>query len=276
MLFLISAGLTLIFGVLNVINIAHGSFYMFGAYTAYLMMSSEITLIQYGGFWIALIISGVVVGIIGGIVERGIIKRIYDEDHIMQLLLTFSLVIVFDNFINIVFGSEFKSVTMPSLLQFQINVLDVVVPVYNLFLVGIGVIIACILTALFRYTQYGKSIRAAAQDREMAAALGVNIPLIYTSIFVLGSVLAGLGGALSAPYSTIHPTMGEEIIIDAFIVVVIGGLGSFTGAIIGSLLIGFLNSITFVVMPELQSVLPFLIMSVVILIRPGGLMGVEE
>lgn len=276
LLFLAAVGLTLIFGVLDVLNFAHGSLYMLGAYfTFFLVGATGILAGIPGAFWIALVLAPLLVALIGVVMERFIIRPVYDQDHEFQLLLTFGLVLILDNGARILWGTDFRSVSPPELLNFQVSLFGSGYPFYNIFLIIVGVLAALVMWLLFERTRIGKTVRASSQDRDIANALGVNVPLVFTGTFFLGSLLAGLGGALAAPYQSIQPTMGESIIIESFIIVVIGGLGSFSGAFVGALLIGVVNSLAFLYAPSLQPIIPFLLVAAVLLTRPAGLFGKE-
>lgn len=274
LLFLIAIGLTLIFGVLGVLNFAHGSLYMLGAYFTFFLVTGTGTLGLFEGrFWLTVLLAALFVAIIGGFLERVIISRVYDADHSIQILLTFALVLIIDNGVRFVWGTSFRSVEVPSVLNFQLNALGLVLPAYNLFLIAAGATMALLLWAVFRFTKAGKIVRAAAEDRDTTSALGINVPLVFTSVFVAGSALAGLGGALAAPFQSVQPAMGENIIINAFIVVVVGGLGSFAGTLVAALLIGIVRALTFLVEPRAVAFIPFALMAVVLLVRPEGLFG---
>lgn len=276
LLFLAAVGLTLIFGVLDVLNFAHGSLYMLGAYFTYFLVSEDGLLASLpGSFWLALVIAPLLVALVGVVLERFIIRPIYDHDHVFQLLLTFALVLVIDNGARIVWGTSFRSVSAPEALAFQVSLFGSGYPFYNVFLIFVGGFAALAMWLLFERTRVGKTVRASSQDRNIANALGVNVPLVFTGTFLLGSFLAGLGGALAAPYQTIQPAMGESIIVESFIVVVIGGLGSFGGAFVGALLIGVVNSLAFLYAPSLQPIIPFALVAIVLLTRPAGLFGTE-
>jgi branched-chain amino acid transport system permease protein len=277
LLFLAAVGLTMVFGVLNVLNFAHGSFYMLGAYFTWILTSPELygTSLSFfvGSFWISMILAVALVAVVGGIVEILFIRRIYDHDHIFQLLLTFALVLVIDFGVRIIWGTEFRTMSVPPIFDGQVSILGRTVPMYNVFIIAAGFLVAVVFWLLLNRTQIGKQVRAAAEDRETTAAMGINVPVLYTGVFIVGSALAGLGGALAAPYQAIQPTMGENIIIEAFIVVVIGGLGSFTGAFVVSLAIGVVSGLLFHLLPGLQSLAPYLLMILVLMIRPSGLFG---
>ena len=275
-LFLAAIGLTLIFGVLGVLNFAHGSLYMMGAYFTVLLFSAEGLPVISGNFWALLLLAPLLVAVVGGIMERFVIRQIYDHDHEFQLLLTFALVLVLDNGVRILFGARPRSMSIPSELQFSVGIAGKSFAAYNLFLIGIGAITIVLLWSLFNYTQFGRRVRAASQDREIADAHGINVLGIFTVVFFLGSFLAGLGGALAAPYQSINPALGETIIIESFIIVVIGGLGSFGGALVAALLIGLVNSTAFLILPSFEPYIPFVLMAAILLVKPAGLFGRGE
>jgi len=276
LLFLIAVGLTLIFGLLGILNFAHGSFYMLGAYLTFTLLSG------FGGsgpltsnFWIAAVVSSLAIGLLGIIIERTLIQPMYGRDHIFQLLLTFGLVLMIDNGARIIWGTSFRSVSVPSSLDFEMQLLGASVLMYNLFVIASGLVVAVAVWLFFAKSKTGKRIRAASEDRETADALGINVPLLYTVVFFVGSVLAGFGGAIATGYKSIYPAMGESIIINSFIVVVVGGMGSFAGAFIGSLLIGLTESIAFMMFPEIRAYIPYVLMAGILLVRPEGLFGGE-
>lgn len=274
-LFLAAVGLTLVFGVLDVLNFAHGSLYMLGAYFTFFLVSAKggVLGIFGGNFWVAVLVSAIAVAIIGAIIERFIIRPVYDQDHTFQLLLTFALVLVLDNGARILFGTSYRSVSVPESLAFQVQIFGRGFPAYSLFIIVAGGIAAIGMLLLFEKTRIGKIVRAASEDREMADALGINVPAVFTLVFLFGAALAGLAGGLAAPQQSVTPSLGEHIIIDAFIIVVIGGMGSFSGAFVGALLIGLTESLAFVLIPQFEPMIPFALMAVVIILRPAGLFG---
>lgn len=276
LLFLAAVGLTLIFGVLGVLNFAHGSLYMLGAYFTYFLLNSTGKMgFLNGRFWVVIFLAAILVSLIGGFIERFIIRFVYDHDHSFQLILTFALVLVLDNAARIFWGTHFRSLSVPDSLAFQVDFILFTYPAYPLFLIILGSGIGVMLWAIFNYTRVGKVIRAAAEDRGISNALGINVPRLFTLTFIFGSALAGLAGALAAPYQSISPAMGQSIIIDAFIVVVLGGLGSFSGAFVGAMLIGIVQAISFQINPALEPIIPFALMAGILLIRPTGIFGKE-
>lgn len=272
LLFLAAIGLSLIFGVLDVLNFAHGSLYMLGAYGTFFAYSMDVAYNPFfGRFWLSILIAVLLVSAIGFLMEVTVIRPIYEADHIMQLLLTFALILIIDNGVRIIWGTGFRSVPTPEPLTFSVSIFGRTMPVYSLFLIAVGSLVAIGIWAMFRFTDIGKTIRAAAEDRETAGAIGINVPAVFTIVFLFGSGLAALGGALAAPYRSIHPAMGESIIIDVFIVVVIGGLGSFTGTLVAAILIGVGSSLLYLINPAFQTLTPFILMILILMIKPEGL-----
>ncbi|HEY7648738.1 MAG TPA: branched-chain amino acid ABC transporter permease [Methylomirabilota bacterium] len=270
-LFLIAAGLSLIFGVLRVLNFAHGSFYMLGAYLAY-------QFVQWAGagpgrFWWAVLGAAVGIALLGGLVERLLLRHLYGKDELYQLLFTYALVLILSDVAKVAWGTGQLSVSRPSGLTGAAHVAGTVVPYYNLFILLLGPAIALVFWVVLYRTRVGRFIRAAALDREMLGTLGVNVGRLYTGVFVLGSFMAGLGGALVTPVKTIVPGMDVEIIVEAFIVVVIGGLGSFWGTFLGALVYGQVLSFGILIVPRFSIFSVFALMAVVLILRPWGLLG---
>jgi branched-chain amino acid transport system permease protein len=265
-IWLVASGLTLIFGVLRVLNFAHGSFYMLGAYFCYTCLK-----ILGINFWLGLVVGPLAICAIGYLVERYLLRRVYDLDLPYQLLLTFALVLIFDELVKIVWGAgSIGSPTVPG-LSGSISIAGRNFPEYNIFIIIVGPLVALALWALLEKSWWGRIIRAAASDREMASAIGVNVPTLFTGVFVFGAWLSAIGGALAVPYVGLLTTgMGEGIIINAFVVVVIGGLGSLKGAFLGALFIGLLNSFGTRFIPALDMFLTFILMGAVLLWRPQG------
>jgi branched-subunit amino acid ABC-type transport system permease component len=265
-LWLISAGLTIIFGVLGVINFAHGSLFMVGAYMAYTF---------YGPvglpFALSVLLSLAVVAILGLVMERGFLRRLYHLDHAYQLLLTFGFVLVLDDAVEIIWGGVFKIPPIPHFLEGAWRVFGRPFPVYNAFLIAVGILVGIVLWVLFEKTWWGRMVRATASDREMANAIGINVPWVYSAVFVVGAMLAALGGALGTPVRVAAPGIGAAMIIQAFIITVIGGLGSLKGAFVGSLIVGILSAYGTLFFPVFELFFSFVIMTVVLLVRPQGL-----
>lgn len=270
-LFLISSGLSLIFGVLRILNFAHGSFYMLGAYLTYHFTSLFHT--TPGHFWMAVIFGSFSVAILGGIIERFLLRRLYIHEQLNQLLFTYALVLLISDLVKIIWGTEQLSVPRPPILKGSIPIFDQFFPLYNLFIILLGPIIAFLFWLILYRTRYGRIIRAAALDRETLGALGVNVNKLFTIVFMIGCWLGGLGGALVSPVTAIVPGMDVHIIINAFIVVVIGGLGSFWGTLLGAVIIGQMISFGILILPKLSIVFIYILMVIVLILRPWGLLG---
>ena len=267
-LWLLAAGLTIVFGVLGVLNFAHGSLFMLGAYFAFTF---------YGlwgvNFWLAIALSLVSVGVVGYLLERFFLRHIYDEDHAYQLLLTFGFILIFDDAVKMVWGGVAKIPSMPGFFEGTLSAFGRPFPIYNLFIIGAGLVVAVVLWLIFEKTWWGKMVRASASDREMASAIGVNIPTIFTGVFVFGAMLAALGGALGTPVRVVAPGIGSAMIIQAFIITVIGGLGNLKGAFVGAVIVGVLSAYGILLFPVFELFLIFLIMAVVLMVKPQGLFG---
>ena len=273
-LFLVSAGLQLVFGVQKIFNLACGSFYALGAYVG---VSAVAAFTGAGGppilFILPLAVAGLAVGAVGLVVERGLLRFVYDRDETFQLLLTFALVLMMEDAIRLTWGTAPRSTSGHYLLYGQARVLGAVVPVYNLIVIAASVAIAAGLGYMLTRTAFGRIIRAAADNREMAEALGVDMRGVYARVFTLGTALGTLGGALVIPATAAMSEMGIELIVEAFAVVVIGGLGSMRGALVGALVVGVLRSVAISVYPEIEMLLIYLIVIAVLLLRPRGLFG---
>jgi branched-chain amino acid transport system permease protein len=273
-LFLVSVGMSLIFGVTRIVNLAHGAFYMVGAY---LMVTLVEVLPDHAlSFWLALLLAPLGVGALGGLVEMGLLRRIYHRDPLMQLILTFGLILVIGTLVLLVWGPDNKSVSRPEALAGSIRVFGQPFPSYYLLVLALAPVVAVGLWLIFYRTRWGTLIRAATVDREMLGALGVNVASLYTQVFIFGSWLAGVGGALSAPTVAVALGMDGDVLTTAFVVVVIGGLGSFAGSFISALLVGELQSFGILIFPAVSIVLLFAIMAVVLIVRPWGLLGHPE
>lgn len=270
-LFLIASGLSLIFGVLRVLNFAHGSFYMLGAYMAW-------QVVQWAGrepgrFWWAALGAALAVAALGGLVERLLLQRLYGREELDQLLFTYALVLILSDAAKVFWGTGQLSVARPPGLTGSLRLFGATVPHYNLFVLLLGPALALVFWIVLHRTRAGRLIRAAALDREMLGALGVNVQRLYTGVFALGSFLAGLGGALVSPVKSIVPGMDVEIIVEAFIVVVIGGLGSFWGTFLGALVYGQVLAFGILVIPRFSIFSVFALMAAVLIVRPWGLLG---
>jgi branched-chain amino acid transport system permease protein len=271
-LFLVASGLSIIFGVSRIVNFAHGSLYMLGAYIAYSVITSLDPQNSFS-FWSAIILAACCVALIGGIIETVILRRIYHAPELFQLLATFGVVLMIQDITLTVWGAEDKLGPRAPGLQSFVLILGNRFPSYELFLIVIGPIMLGLLWLLFNRTRWGTLVRAATLDREMVGALGVNQRMLFTSVFMFGSLLAGLGGALQLPREAITLHMDLAMITEVFVVVVIGGLGSITGAYLAAILIGLVHAFGIVLFPKITLVLAFLVMAIVLVIKPYGLLG---
>ena len=268
LLFLVAAGLTLIFGVLKVINFTHGSFYMLGAYLALSVYKIS------DSFTLAVVCAGAGVALFGLVFERLFMSRVYGSNVLMQLLVCYAFILMLDDAVKLIWGAEFRSMGMPAVFQRPpILLAGGVIPVFYLFLIVIALAFGTILWLVIARTRIGKIVRAAAHNPTMTSAPGINTGLIYGSVFAAGGLLAGLAGALAAPVRSMASGMGMSILIESFIVTVIGGMGSIGGALAGSLLIGLIRSFGSIGFPLFTEGIMFLFMAMVLVIKPSGLFG---
>jgi branched-chain amino acid transport system permease protein len=266
LLFLLSSGLTLIFGIMGVINLAHGSFYMIGAYLAYWLAQWT------GSLWLALPLAILIAFVLGLLLETMIFRRLYRRDHLYQVLLTFGLILIFEELRSILFGDDVHGVPMPALLNFSIPLTDTLsYPVYRLFVTAVCLAIAALMYFVIHRTRTGMRIRAGTSNRDMAASLGVNMPMLFALVFAAGVALAAFAGAIAAPISSVFPGMGNQILIICFVVVVIGGIGSINGALIASLAVGAADTLGKVIAAEYSAIAVYLVMAVILLWRPQGI-----
>ena len=273
-LFIVASGLSIIFGVTRIVNFAHGSFYMLGAFIAFTLVT---TLPRTPlGFWGGVLAASFLVGLIGVVMEMVILRRIYRAPELFQLLATFGVVLVIQDVALKIWGAEELLGPRVPGLRGAVEIMGKRFPEYNLAIIAIGPVVLLGLWLLFRRTRWGRLVRAATQDREMVAALGVNQRWLFTSVFFLGSMLAGLGGALQVPRDAANLAMDLNVISEAFVVVVVGGMGSVTGAFLAALLIGVLQAFGILIFPKATLILVFLVMAVVLVVRPYGLMGKPE
>lgn len=269
LLFLLASGLSLIFGIMGVLNLAHGSFYMVGAYLAF-WLSREL-----GNMWLAIPVELAMVLLIGLILESALFSRLYHRDHLQQVLLSFGLILIFEELRSIFFGDDVHGVPVPPLLRASIPLTDTLsYPVYRLFISAACLLIAGLMYVVIQQTRVGMMIRAGSTNREMVQSLGINIKLIYRWVFALGVTLAAAAGMIAAPVSSVYPGMGNQILIICFVVVVVGGIGSIKGALISALAIGIVDTLGQVLLPEFSGVAVYLLMAVILLWRPQGLFRV--
>lgn len=287
MLFLMSAGLTLVFGVMGLINLAHGSLFMIGAFACAWISEA------LGSFWLGLGAGFIAAAIVGALVEVAIIRRLYNRDHLDQVLATFSLILIFTEGTRWVFGDRPLWLDIPQALTGSITLYEgLTYPLYRLFIIVVGVVLAASLYLLITKTRLGMRIRAGESDREMIGALGVNIKVLYTIVFALGAALAGIAGSLIGAIQSVQVGMGEPVLILAFVVIVIGGIGSIHGALIASILVGLVDTLGRVFLPQifalfmesadattvgsaLASTSIYLLMALVLIWKPKGLFSVH-
>ena len=265
--FLMGVGLTIIFGMMNFVNFAHGVFYAAGAFFCYQFVQWT------GSFWVGLILAPIAVGILALALEQLLVRRLYDISHAVQILITIGVMLVIRELALIVWGTVPKPVAVPDLLQGVIFLGDFAYPKYRVFIIFITALIALGLWFLLDKTRFGINIRAGSENPRMVSLLGINIERLFALTFVLGIALAGLGGALIAPIRGADAFMGVEALGIAFVVVVIGGMGSFTGALVGGIVVGLVQSFGSIVWPQGASVLIYTVMALIILVRPNGLFG---
>ncbi len=268
-LFTVCAGLSFVLGVLRVPNIAHGSLYMIGAFATF---SISQLFGGSGGFWISLVLAPLVVAAISLIAERGLFRHLYQREHLMLLLFTFALALILGDLVKIFWGAEYRSVPAPDILKGSVSLMGASFPRYNLFLIFAGLLVALALWLFVNRTKIGKISRAAAVDRDMVALLGINVSWVFAAAFVIGCCLAGLGGALVAPTVSITLGMDHTLIIEAFLIVTIGGLGNMWGALVGSLIFGITQSLGVLFLPQFAIVFPYAAVVIVLLVRPKGLL----
>ncbi len=266
LLFMLAAGLTLIFGIMGVVNLAHGSFYMLGAYLAYALSA------QLQSLTFAIVVGAALSVAFGLLLEWLLFRHFYHRDHLDQVLLTFGLIYVFEEIRSIVWGNDVHGVKIPELLDFSIPLTDTLsYPVYRLFMSGVCIVLAIGLYLLIGKTRLGMKIRAGAFNRDMTEALGINIKLIHAIVFALGVGLASIAGMIAAPVSSVYPNMGSQVLIMCFVVVVIGGIGSVRGALIAAILVGLVDTFGKVLVPGIASMLVYALMAAVLLFKPEGL-----
>lgn len=269
LLFVIAVGLNIVFGVLNVINFAHGALYMFGAYIAYSCM-----VVLGLSFWLTLIVAPIVVAVLAVIIDRVMLRFIYDREVTDSLLLTFGLLLILNESVRQIWGTGIHVVEPPAGLEGSITLFSgITYPTYSLFVMLVGLLVLAGLWYLFNHTRAGKVMRASALDHEMAQVLCINTRLVVTGAFAFGAWLAAVGGVVAAPMRAIDPGMGDKIIIESFIVVVIGGLGNFPGTLLGAIILGLLHGFGGRYFPGIHLVLPFIGMAIVLLIKPRGLLS---
>ena len=270
LLFLVASGLTLIFGMMGVLNFAHGVLYMLGAYFSFSI------LVWTGQFWLSLILAPFMVALIGIVIERFLLRKVHAFGHAHELLLTFGIAYIVEELVKMIWGSESLLVKLPPILSGSISLFGAEYPVYRLFILGISVLVFMLLFLVLFRTRTGIIVRAAVANKNMVDALGFDVSMIFLLLFGMGAWLAGLAGVIGGPYLITNPGMAATIIIDLFVVVVVGGLGSIQGALIASLIIGQLQSLGILFVPQFAIVFQFILMALVLIFRPHGLMGESQ
>ena len=266
LLFMLAAGLTLIFGIMGVVNLAHGSFYMLGAYMAWSLSAA------FDSLLLAIVVGAVLSVALGLALEWLLFRHFYHRDHLDQVLLTFGLIYIFEEVRSLIWGDDVHAVQVPELLNWSIPLTDTLsYPVYRLVMSGICVALAIGLYLLISKTRLGMKIRAGAFNRDMTEALGINIRLIHAVVFALGVGLASIAGMIASPISSVYPNMGGSVLIMCFVVVVIGGIGSVRGALISALLVGLVDTFGKVLVPQVAGMLVYMLMAAVLLYKPEGL-----
>jgi branched-chain amino acid transport system permease protein len=270
LLFLVSAGLTLVFGLMNVLNFSHAAIYMLGAYLSYTVLKMT------GQFWLSLILCPLLLFILGAAIERFLLRRVHAHGHVHELLLTFGLAYVITEGVKWIWGNYPLAVNVNGILSGTVNLLGISYPIYRIFIFLCAVIVGILMALILNKTRLGIILRAAVNDGEMVNALGINVPAIFTSVFAFGAARSGLAGVIAGPLLSTYPGMAHEILVDAFVVIVVGGFGSLGGAVIASLLIGELQSFGVLLFPSLSLALVYLLMAAVLIIKPFGLFGEEQ
>ena len=267
LLFLVASGLTLVFGIMGIINLAHGSFYMIGAYLAFVLTSATGSLVMAIALGIPLALA------FGAFLEWALFAHLYKRDHLEQVLLTYGLILIFEQLRSLLVGDDVHGVAIPAFLDASIQLTDVMsYPVYRLAISAVCIVLAIALYFLIQRTRLGMMIRAGNDDRTMVESLGININMIYRIVFALGVALAALAGKLASPISSVFPNMGSHVLIISFVIVVIGGIGSVWGALVAALIVGFADTFGKVLVPELSGIVVYVVMAVVLLWRPEGIL----
>ncbi len=267
LLFLVASGLTLVFGIMGIINLAHGSFYMIGAYLAFVLTSATGSLVMAIALGIPLALA------FGAFLEWALFAHLYKRDHLEQVLLTYGLILIFEQLRSLLVGDDVHGVAIPAFLDASIQLTEVMsYPVYRLAISAVCIVLAIALYFLIQRTRLGMMIRAGNDDRTMVESLGININMIYRIVFALGVALAALAGMLASPISSVFPNMGSHVLIISFVIVVIGGIGSVWGALVAALIVGFADTFGKVLVPELSGIVVYVVMAVVLLWRPEGIL----
>lgn len=267
LLFLVSSGLTLVFGMMNVLNFAHASFYMLGAYFA-------LAIARYTGqFWLTLVLAPLLLLVVGALVERFLLRRVHVLGHVHELLLTFGLAYIIQEAVKWIWGNNPQAVSVGGLLAATVSLGGIVYPVYRLFIFALSVVVGLAMALVIFKTRIGIIVRAAVNDAAMVNALGVNVPYVFMGVFAVGAALSGLAGVAAGPLLGVFPGMAGSILVDAFVVIVVGGMGSLGGAVLASFIIGQLQSFGVLLFPDFSLALTYMLMALVLVIKPEGLFG---
>ncbi len=269
-LFLLASGLTLIFGMMGILNLAHATFFMLSAYLCYQVIAWT------GSFWLALLIAPIVTGIIGVLLERFLLRKVHAFGHIGELILTVGVSLVILESVKVFWGTESLPVPVPNVLQGLVTVGGLDYPIYRLFIIGLSLVILIVLMLILYKTRLGMVVRAAVSDADMVDALGINVPLVFMLVFGVGTWMAGVAGVAIAPILTVFPGLADQVGMDAFIVVVVGGFGSLGGALLVAIICGLLNSYGVQFVSQLAPVLMYIFMAIVLVFKPMGLFGERE
>ena len=271
LLFLVASGLTLIFGIMGVINLAHGSFYMIGAYMAF-ALSPLVASTFGGGFFAVLVVGTLLAVLLGYVLEWAFYSYLYEREHLQQVLMTYGLILVFEELRSLLVGDDVHGVPVPALLAGTLPLGDLMTyPVYRLFISGVCIALALGMYLVFTRTRLGMMIRAGSSNREMVQSLGIDIKFLYRVVFAAGVAIAALAGMVAAPVSSVYPGMGSSVLIICFVVVVIGGIGSIRGALLAALLIGVVDTFGKVLLPQASGALVYVLMALILLWKPDGL-----
>ena len=270
LLFLVSAGLTLVFGMMNVLNFAHAAMYMLGAYFSYTLLQAT------DQFWLSLMVCPILLFVIGALIERFLLRRVHVYGHLHELLLTFGLAYIITEVVKWAWGNFPLAVNIGGFLGDTVEIVGITYPVYRIFIFVCAVFVGTMMALILYKTRLGIILRAAVNDSEMVNALGFNVPLVFMGVFAFGAALSGFAGVIAGPLLSTYPGMAHEILIDAFVVIVVGGFGSLGGAVVASLLIGELQSFGVLLFPKLSLALVYLLMAAVLIVKPSGLFGEKQ
>jgi len=270
LLFLVSAGLTLVFGMMNVLNFAHAAMYMLGAYFSYSLLQAT------DQFWLSLMVCPILLFVIGALIERFLLRRVHVYGHLHELLLTFGLAYIITEVVKWAWGNFPLAVNIGGFLGDTVEIIGITYPVYRIFIFVCAVFVGTMMALILYKTRLGIILRAAVNDSEMVNALGFNVPRVFMGVFAFGAALSGFAGVIAGPLLSTYPGMAHEILIDAFVVIVVGGFGSLGGAVVASLIIGELQSFGVLLLPKLSVALVYLLMAVVLIVKPSGLFGEKQ